>query len=56
MEDGCVGGFIQRAIAGAQDVDSVVMMGGTEASSQTTRATESAIRGFWKAYRAGMDL
>jgi anthranilate 1,2-dioxygenase large subunit len=56
MEDGCVGGFVQRAIAGSEDCDSVVMMGGEGAESQTTRATESSVRGFWKAYRAAMDI
>lgn len=56
MEDGCVGGFVQRAISGSEDLDSVVMMGGEGAESQTTRATESSIRGFWKAYRAAMDF
>ncbi|HEX7969390.1 MAG TPA: aromatic ring-hydroxylating dioxygenase subunit alpha, partial [Stellaceae bacterium] len=56
MEDGAVGGFIQRAIAGAGDDCSVVQMGGSEAVSQDTRATESSVRGFWKAYRAHMGL
>jgi hypothetical protein len=32
------------------------MMGGVEAASQDTRATESSVRGFWKAYRALMGL
>jgi anthranilate 1,2-dioxygenase large subunit/terephthalate 1,2-dioxygenase oxygenase component alpha subunit len=56
MEDGCVGGFVQRSIAGSEDCDSVVMMGGEGAESQETRATETSVRGFWKAYRAAMDL
>ena len=56
MEDGAVGGFIQRALAGAGEASSVVAMGGAEATSQETRATEAAVRGFWKAYRAHMDL
>jgi phenylpropionate dioxygenase-like ring-hydroxylating dioxygenase large terminal subunit len=56
MEDGAVGGFVQRAIAGAPDDASIVMMGGDDASSQDTRATESSVRGFWKAYRALMGL
>jgi hypothetical protein len=29
-------------------------MGGSDASSQTYRATESSVRGFWKKYRALM--
>jgi phenylpropionate dioxygenase-like ring-hydroxylating dioxygenase large terminal subunit len=56
MEDGCVGGFVQRGIAAAGDADSVVEMGGDVASSQDTRATEAAVRGFWKQWRATMGI
>jgi len=52
MEDGCVGGFVQRALQYNDDGEGVVMMGGHEAQSQTFRASEAAIRGFWKKYRA----
>ena len=52
MEDGCVGGFVQRALQYNDDGSGVVMMGGHEAQSQTFRASEAAIRGFWKKYRA----
>ena len=55
MEDGCVGGFVQRGIAEAGDKVSVVEMGGDTAESQATRATESAVRGFWQAYRRHMN-
>ena len=55
MEDGAVGGFVQRGIAGAQDRDAVVEMGGDETGSSEGRATETSVRGFWKAYRAHMD-
>jgi anthranilate 1,2-dioxygenase large subunit/terephthalate 1,2-dioxygenase oxygenase component alpha subunit len=51
MEDGCVGGFVQRGVAAAGDELSVVNMGGEGAESQETRATEASLRGFWKAYR-----
>lgn len=51
MEDGCVGGFVQRGTAAAADEVSVIEMGGSTAESQATRATESSVRGFWKAYR-----
>jgi anthranilate 1,2-dioxygenase large subunit/terephthalate 1,2-dioxygenase oxygenase component alpha subunit len=54
MEDGAVGGFVQRGIAGAQDLEAVVEMGGDEAGSSEGRATETSVRGFWKAYRAHM--
>jgi hypothetical protein len=56
MEDGCVGGFVQRGIAAAADELSVVEMGGAAADTQDTRATEASVRGFWKAYRAHMGL
>jgi phenylpropionate dioxygenase-like ring-hydroxylating dioxygenase large terminal subunit len=56
MEDGVVGGLIQRAIAAAGGDASVVEMGGSDAVSQDTRATETAVRGFWKAYRDHMVL
>jgi anthranilate 1,2-dioxygenase large subunit len=52
MEDGCVGGFVQRALQYNDDGEGVVMMGGHQAQSQTFRASEAAIRGFWKKYRA----
>ena len=54
MEDGCVGGFVERGTAAAADVLSVVNMGGEGADSQKTRATEVSVRGFWKAYRRYM--
>jgi anthranilate 1,2-dioxygenase large subunit len=56
MEDGCVGGFIQRGITGAADEEAVVQMGGSEADSQESRVTESSVRGFWKEYRATMGI
>jgi len=54
MEDGCVGGFVQRGINYNDDGASFVMMGGHEAESQNFRASEAAIRGFWKHYRSLM--
>ena len=54
MEDGCVGGFVQRGAVAAPDALSVVNMGGESAESQDTRATEASVRGFWKAYRRYM--
>jgi anthranilate 1,2-dioxygenase large subunit len=56
MEDGAVGGFIQRAIKGGEDETSVIEMGGHEHASQETRATEASVRGFWQAYRQMMGL
>jgi anthranilate 1,2-dioxygenase large subunit/terephthalate 1,2-dioxygenase oxygenase component alpha subunit len=55
LEDGAVGGFVQRALRGGSDGGAaVVMMGGYEATSQPFRTTESSVRGFWKKYRALM--
>jgi anthranilate 1,2-dioxygenase large subunit len=54
MEDGCVGGFVQRALKYNDEGAGLVMMGGHEAESQTFRASEAAIRGFWKHYRGLM--
>jgi hypothetical protein len=56
MEDGAVVGFVQRTAEGAAGAASAVQMGGDGTESQDTRATEAAVRGFWKAYRARMDL
>jgi len=55
MEDGAVGGFVQRGIAGADDHDAIVEMGGEGTGSSEARATETSVRGFWKAYRRLMD-
>lgn len=51
MEDGCVGGFVERGIATAEDAASIVAMGGAGVESQPTRATEAAVRGFWALWR-----
>jgi anthranilate 1,2-dioxygenase large subunit len=52
MEDGCVGGFVQRALQYNDSGSGIVMMGGHDGESQKFRASEAAIRGFWKKYRA----
>src|ERR1700733_3336286 len=52
MEDGCVGGFVQRALKDNDEESGIVMMGGHDGESQHFRAMEAAIRGFWKKYRA----
>jgi anthranilate 1,2-dioxygenase large subunit len=56
MEDGCVGGFVQRGIAGVPDQTAVLEMGGEDALSSESRVTEASIRGFWKAYRREMAI
>ena len=47
-------GGASGGISSAGDKVSVVEMGGQTAESQETRATEAAVRGFWKAYRRHM--
>ncbi|MSO75624.1 MAG: Rieske (2Fe-2S) protein [Alphaproteobacteria bacterium] len=56
LEDGAIGGFVQRAIAGATGQASVLEMGGRGVESQATRATETSVRGFWRAYRQAMGI
>ncbi|MSP96089.1 MAG: Rieske (2Fe-2S) protein [Betaproteobacteria bacterium] len=56
MEDGAVGGFVQRGTAAAASQQSIVEMGGALAESQDTRATEASVRGFWKTWRACMGV
>jgi phenylpropionate dioxygenase-like ring-hydroxylating dioxygenase large terminal subunit len=56
MEDGAVGSFVRRGIAGAGADREVLEMGGRDWRSQDTRATESPLRGFWKVYREHMGL
>lgn len=51
MEDGCVGGFVERGIASTPHRESILEMGGSGTESQETRATESAVRGFWGLWR-----
>lgn len=56
MEDGAVGGFVQRGIAGAGGLQAVIEMGGDGADSSEGRATETSVRGFWKAWRQHMGV
>lgn len=56
MEDGAVGGFVQRGIAAAGEERAVVEMGGSSTVNEGTRATEASVRGFWKCYRGHMGL
>ncbi len=54
MEDGCIGNFVERGAAAAPNDFSLLKMGGGGTESQENRATETAIRGFWKMWRAVM--
>lgn len=55
LEDGCVPNFVQRGIEGSEGGEAFLEMGGTEvAPSENSRATETAVRGFWQGYREFM--
>ncbi len=55
MEDGCVGGWVQRAAKADPDATTVMPMGGRNVeASQGSRITEAAVRGFWKGWRECM--
>lgn len=56
LEDGAVGGFVQRGVVSATGEYGVLEMGGGETATTDTRATEAAVRGFWKAYRQHMGI
>ena len=56
MEDGAIGGFVRRGIAGASSEFATVQMGGQDAVSSESRVTEASIRGFWKVYREAMGF
>ena len=56
LEDGCIGGFVERGAAAALHRTSIMEMGGTDTKSQDTRATEAAIRGFWRFWRGLMGV
>jgi anthranilate 1,2-dioxygenase large subunit/terephthalate 1,2-dioxygenase oxygenase component alpha subunit len=56
MEDGMIGGFVQKALRGDLDGVAIIEMGGTGVGSQPTRATETSVRGFWKRYRELLNV
>ena len=56
MEDGCVGGWVQRAIVGSEQDDSVIEMGGASHASTDSRVSEASVRGFWNQYRPLMGF
>jgi phenylpropionate dioxygenase-like ring-hydroxylating dioxygenase large terminal subunit len=56
LEDGCIGGFIERGIAAAADHYEMLQMGGEGTESQDNRVSESAIRGFWRKWREVMAI
>jgi len=57
MEDGCINNFVQRGTKGSEDYNSFMEMGGRDdESSENSRATEAAIRGFWTGYRRIMEF
>ena len=57
MEDGCVGGFVQRTAKADPTAETIMPMGGRGIEpSQGSRVTEAAVRGFWKGWRECMGI
>jgi len=57
MEDGCVGGWVQRAAKADPAARTIMPMGGrTIEPSAGSRVTEAGVRGFWKGWRECMGL
>jgi len=56
MEDGCIGNFVERGSIAAPDGVTLLEMGGAGVESQDTRATETAVRGFWQMWRRLMGI
>jgi anthranilate 1,2-dioxygenase large subunit len=57
MEDGCVGGWVQRAAKADPAARSIMPMGGRGIEpSAGSRVTEAAVRGFWKGWRECMGI
>ena len=52
MEDGCVGGWVQRAASADPECETVMPLGGESIQAiEGSRVTEAAVRGFWKAWQ-----
>ena len=57
MEDGCVGGWVQKAAMADPHARTVLPMGGSAIEpSEGSRVTEAAVRGFWKGWRECMGV
>jgi phenylpropionate dioxygenase-like ring-hydroxylating dioxygenase large terminal subunit len=57
MEDGAVGGWIQRTAIADGEASTIMPMGGRAIEpSQGSRVTEAAVRGFWKGWRDCMGV
>ncbi len=56
MEDGEAVEIVQRAVREARDARSYIAMGGGRAEDAQHLVTESAIIGFWEAYRKVMEI
>jgi anthranilate 1,2-dioxygenase large subunit len=52
LEDGCINEFVQRGSRSSPRSASFMEMGGRGVDSEKqSRATETAVRGFWQGYR-----
>jgi hypothetical protein len=52
LEDGCINEFVQRGTRADPQCSSFMEMGGRKVGSEkNSRATETAVRGFWQGYK-----
>ena len=57
MEDGCIGGFVQRGAQADPNATTFMRMGGRAIESiEGSRVSEAAVRGFWRAWRDCMGV
>jgi anthranilate 1,2-dioxygenase large subunit len=57
LEDGCINEFVQRGTRADPQCASFMEMGGRKVESEkNSRATETAVRGFWQGYRGIMGF
>ena len=57
LEDGMVGGLVQRGLGGGRDKATVMEMDGRSIETiRNSRASECGVRGLWTAYRALMGV
>ena len=57
LEDGCINNFVQRGTKSSPQDTAFIEMGGHVAeSNESSRATETAVRGFWHGYRSIMGF
>ena len=56
MEDGAATAFVQRGVRAAAEHAAIVEMGGRGVGSDSSRLSETSVRGMWQVYRRHMGL